>query len=257
MATAASNHLGGLRLALIRLRNLGLELPIEVWLEPGLDPGFGWPKEVTFQHFLDACTVGFARKNEALLRTNFDEVLYLDADIWFLVNPESWFESERFQDLGHLIWPDLPGVNSVGWPPTDSGVMLWDLQRHRAWLESALKVTLAEHDGRAEGDKESYALAHGEPLVHVAPPPDFAGFVETEEGESLVRGCAMLHYWQETPAFLHSTLFKFGVHECFHEPPHWPWRFSSSGGWDHAFSNTYGRWFPTITLDRAHPMDRV
>ena len=201
--------------------------------------------------------MGFARKIESLLRTEWTEVLFLDADVWFLVNPENWFESERFQELGHLIWPDLPGVNSVGWPPTDSGVMLWDLERHRVWLESALKVTLAEHDGRAEGDKESYALAHGEALVHAAPPPDFAGFVETEKGESLVRGCAMLHSWNDKPAFLHSTLFKFGVHECLHVPPHWPWRFSSSGGWDHAFSNAYGRWFPTIPLAQAHRMDRA
>lgn len=254
VVTAASHHIGGLKLALARLRSLEVHLLVEVWLEPGLDPGDDWANGVSFRHFTSPCDIGFARKIEALLSSAWSEVLFLDADVWFLVNPEEWFESEQFQEHGYLLWPDLPRTNSVGWPPTDSGVMLWDLDRHRSWLHCAMQVTLSEHSGRAEGDKESYALAQGQPVQHAAQYPDFAGFVEMEQVASMVRGCAMLQYWQDRPAFLHSTLFKFGVHECLHEPPHWPFQFPSEGHWVHAFSGTYGRWFPSVCLSQAIPL---
>ena len=251
VATAGHSHIEGLRWSLHRIRSLGGSLPMEVWLEPGVLGGGNWPANVTFKRFQTSLQVGFARKIESILASRFSKVLFVDADVWFVLNPQELISSPLFEKLGYLLWPDLPGKNCMGWQSTDSGVMLWDKTRHLELLRKALAVTLATHSSEAEGDKESYALAHGSALTHVSDCPDFAGFLETDANRTWVRGCAMLQFYQDKMAFCHSTLFKYGLHEKLHDGLTWKYRFSSKEGWDHRHSALYGRWFPSIQLQES------
>jgi alpha 1,2-mannosyltransferase len=105
------------------LRRSGSVLPVELWMsseeeyEPQLCtdilPAFNVTCRLLSDVFHNATTrqsqaiAGFQYKIFALLFSSFDEVLFLDADVVAIQNPDGLFESAPFREKGMITWPDL------------------------------------------------------------------------------------------------------------------------------------------------------
>lgn len=115
---------------------------------------------------------GWQLKAFALARTQFDEVLLLDADQVPIRDPAELFEWPAYRDTGAVFWPDVvdlradnPIWDAVGLPRRqtasfESGQVLVDRRRHRASLETVL--TLNEEAerfyGLIYGDKDTFLI---------------------------------------------------------------------------------------------------
>jgi len=105
------------------LRRSGCVLPVELWMsskeeyEPQLCdeklPSFDVTCRLLSDVFHNAKTwqsqaiAGFQYKIFALLFSSFDEVLFLDADVVAIQNPDGLFDSVPFREKGMITWPDL------------------------------------------------------------------------------------------------------------------------------------------------------
>lgn len=58
----------------------------------------------TLQHPLKI--VKFTYKSLAILFSSFEQVLFLDIDVFPVMNPDDLFDSEPFRSSGALLWPD-------------------------------------------------------------------------------------------------------------------------------------------------------
>lgn len=166
-----------------RLRSLGCALPIEVWrlgdeerddlLEELLHP--------LNVKFVDAHAVrqlyphgdlnGWALKPYAVVHSAFEEVILIDADNVPVRDPSFLFDSQEFNDVGALFWPDYWRMESgrsywdvMEIPFRDefefeSGQMVID--KRRCWIALSLTNWLCER-GRSHywkhchGDKDCF-----------------------------------------------------------------------------------------------------
>ncbi|GMF28053.1 unnamed protein product [Phytophthora lilii] len=124
--------------ALVRtLRELGCELPIQLWYCPQELYSFPGPltplkrladsdPKVSFHKIDDTRAMGFGAKVFSIYHSTLDRVLFLDADNFPVRDPSSLFSSAEFKSTGAVFWPDY-------WHPGHSifniheKSMLWEL----------------------------------------------------------------------------------------------------------------------------------
>jgi hypothetical protein len=190
-----------------RIRQLGCVLPIEVWYlgEVELDATMMrllQPLNVTFRDAHEyrkrhpmRILNGWELKPYAITHSDFQEVMFIDADCTPVRNPTFLFEAEPYRRTGTVFWPDyphwmlqpdvydifgapkprctkIPGDDyqvfglaidqSVGWDvPVESGQMLID--KSRCWEQLQLALHFCEHSDFyfrfVHGDKEAFHLA--------------------------------------------------------------------------------------------------
>lgn len=102
------------------LRSRGCRLPIEFWFLPGemeeIEHCELYARRVAATcNVVDTsdmrCVHGWQVKINAILQSQYDEVLHLDADCLPVRNPEYMFDSSEFRDHAALFWRDNPNVN--------------------------------------------------------------------------------------------------------------------------------------------------
>lgn len=136
------------------LRDTGCRLPVEIWYRGRCEEVY--PEDVTRYDVelfdLDrigarlgdnriptgrVCQGGWEAKLYSIYHTNFDRILFLDADAYCIENPTPLFdllEQTAFaywKDLPHqeftIQWPDVfPGGKEIGVPPIQGGQLLID-----------------------------------------------------------------------------------------------------------------------------------
>ena len=120
---AGGDYIAPAMVSIRMLRRSGSGLPIELWMsskeerEPQLCtdilPAFDVTCRLLSDVFHNAtirqsqAIAGFQYKIFALLFSSFDEVLFLDADVVAIQNPDGLFESAPFREKGMITWPDL------------------------------------------------------------------------------------------------------------------------------------------------------
>jgi alpha 1,2-mannosyltransferase len=212
------------------LRAVNCTLPVELWyIETEVGSGSGAsllddiPKKLqeeygplTLRSITDPRVAGFNSKVYAITRTEFEHVLFLDADNVPVRDPTFLFESPEFVKTGAVFWPDfwhpahtIFNINEesllwelLGMPYTDmfeqeSGQLVIDKTRSSAALR--MLSLFAFHDPSlfsryklAHGDKDLFRLAWLKtktPFHMVANPPGIAGTVRDAKfcGMSMVQ----------------------------------------------------------------------
>ncbi|GMF20831.1 unnamed protein product [Phytophthora fragariaefolia] len=142
-------------------------LPIEIWYRNDelrrVPAALGPLKEladkdgqggITFREIKDRQALRFAAKIHAVYNSNFDQVLFLDADNVPVRDPAYLFESDEFVRTGAVFWPDfwhpqytifhimgdsllwqLLDMQYVNMFEQESGQLLIDRRRHAATME--------------------------------------------------------------------------------------------------------------------------
>ncbi len=210
-------YFGCLFASLSALRGTGCRLPVEVWT---LGP-HEWDHEMTAAvESLGAvvCELGPMRivggweaKVHAVARSNFEEVLFLDADCLPVRDPTFLFDDPFYSSSTALFWPDLPpsdrrawlpdvcwqamGLEPVDEPDFESGQLL--VHRRLAWRALDLAVLLNEQSDFwyriVYGDKSTWHLAwrRAKLAYHLAEDP--AGWIAP----------AIQQYWRGELLFQH------------------------------------------------------
>jgi len=167
------------------LRHLGCQLPIELW---HLRASEGDARISDVLAKLDVRCVnaadvrrhhparylgGWELKPYAILRSEFEQVLYLDADNVPVRDPSYMFDARAFADAGAVFWPDygrlaadasiwrICGVRYRDEPAFESGQLLVD--KRKCWRPLQLTVHMNEHSDfyyrHVHGDKDTFHLA--------------------------------------------------------------------------------------------------
>jgi ADP-heptose:LPS heptosyltransferase len=175
----------GAWVCLHRLRDLGCQLPVELWylnpeemdarmvklIEP-LGVTCVDASKVRLQHPVRRLA-GWELKPYAILHSSFREVLYLDADNVPVRDPQYLFASAPYRDTGAVFWLDYGqfertniiwrscGLSIPKGPELESGQMLID--KRRCWRALRLALWFNEHSDfyyqYLHGDKETFRLA--------------------------------------------------------------------------------------------------
>lgn len=141
-------------------RILGSRLPIELWMLNKTAARPGWCQELAEQGVACRFLADYVRdaaevlQDEtqytalALLLSSFEEIMCLGATTMPVVNPDGVFESEAFQAIGSVLWPDFRESSESPWTDyiigakkeamnktkrtqaIDASQMLWDKRRH-------------------------------------------------------------------------------------------------------------------------------
>ncbi|KAG2502455.1 hypothetical protein BBO99_00009852 [Phytophthora kernoviae] len=199
---------------------LNCQLPVEIWFradELQRVPGALGPLReladadttggITFREINDRRALRFAAKIYAIYNSNFDRVLFLDADNVPVRDPAFLFKSSEFVKTGAVFWPDFwhPGHtifhimgDSLLWQLLDmpyvqmfeqeSGQLLIDRRRHAAPMElvnfySFHSPNHFEQLKLVYGDKDLFRYAWIKldvPFYMVQVPPAVAGKVVNE-----------------------------------------------------------------------------
>jgi hypothetical protein len=173
------------------LRRSGCKLPIELWYRGPREMTstmLAWMEELDVR-CVDAYAVArqypvrrldsWEVKPYAIVRSRFEEVLYLDCDNMALCDPSFLFESEGYKRYGAVFWPDrysgpytghewlrreaweLCGVPYRLEAEIEAGQMVVD--KRRCWQALALTLHLNEHSdfyyAYFLGDKDTFHLA--------------------------------------------------------------------------------------------------
>lgn len=113
------------------LRNLGCDLPIEFWYldEYEMDNNMKYLCDILNIKYINATQYckdhnlnprilnGWELKAFSTLYSNFQKVLYLDADNIPAIDPSYLFDTKEFKELGSIFWPDLPPHKRKEWMP--------------------------------------------------------------------------------------------------------------------------------------------
>ena len=187
------------------LRDLGCELPIELWYLGAHEMNSKMIELVTSlnvecidayqiaKHYPVKTLHGWALKPYAIMHSQFEEVLYLDADNVPAQDPTFLFSMPEYQEHRAIFWPDLYTGEGCGehrfltreaWdicqvPYRDeaefeSGQLL--INKHQCWLSLQLTMHLNEHSdfyyAFFYGDKDTFHLAwrRAEVEYALAPP---------------------------------------------------------------------------------------
>ncbi|KAL6231560.1 hypothetical protein BDW75DRAFT_219870 [Aspergillus navahoensis] len=210
ISTAGGSYLPVLAISLRMLRRTGSELPVEVFLandeeyEPFIcDVVFSSLNAqcVVISHIFDAAPKvmeieKYQFKLFAMLFSSFEEILFLDADAFPLLQPESLFTNEPFKSRGMVTWPDFWAstvssyyyeISSQPAPKpgtrlrqsTESGEILISKKTHAKTLLLSTYYSLwgpnyyyplLSQGAAGEGDKETFvaaAIAVNEPYYQV------------------------------------------------------------------------------------------
>ena len=167
------------------LRHLGCSLPIQLWYlgESEMDEemiSLLRPLNVECVDIHDVLkryparkVGGWEAKAFAILYSEFQEVLLLDADNVPVVNPEFLFETPQYKETGAIFWPDYGQIekSKAAWkccgmeqppgPEFESGQIL--VNKKRCWRPLRLALWFNEHSDfyyqHLHGDKETFHLA--------------------------------------------------------------------------------------------------
>lgn len=170
----------------------------------------------------------FQIKGEAILKSSFSEVLYLDSDNILLADPAYLFDHPLYQKTGAVLWPDIvkdgpanpvwrilgKQCNSLHWQ-VDSGQMVFD-KRGQNGLNLAALVIAAEmqrdHDfwfKISGGDKDTFRYGFYAMGLDYSPAPHWLssyGNVHPYQVDGhTFCGLAMFHYglspadWEHFP----------------------------------------------------------
>lgn len=118
------------------LRKLGCDLPVEFWYldEYEMDNKMKQLCDLYGIRYINATKFaadnnvvprllnGWELKPFSTLYSDFEEVLYLDADNIPSINPTYLFDIPEYRDLGSIFWPDLPPYKRKEWLP----VVCWE-----------------------------------------------------------------------------------------------------------------------------------
>ena len=144
--------------ALGMLREVGSQLPVEVWMKDRTEVKEGWCEELETEGIacrlledymsMAALPRPYQWKVVTMLFSSFREILFLDADDMPVRNPDSVFEAQHYKDKGVILWPDYWKHTGTPWLPyilgvtdqaseifqdeqsVESGQMVWDKERH-------------------------------------------------------------------------------------------------------------------------------
>ncbi|SDH45191.1 alpha 1,2-mannosyltransferase [Pedobacter terrae] len=215
------------------LRNLGCQLPIEVWYyqdELTFDMRSSLSKfNVTcrdMEGFVEGRPHGFLMKSLAILYSDFEEVLFLDADNNCVKDPTYLFQVPQYLEHGCIFWPDywMHSPNNQIWeifnlppqncPEQESGQLL--INKKKCWQALQLAVYLninSEYIYRfMYGDKDSYRIAWmylEVPYFFIQTPPGSFGYMFN--GKQF-HGNTMSQYDPNGDIiFLHRNLIKWHV----------------------------------------------
>ncbi|EAQ88525.1 hypothetical protein CHGG_05144 [Chaetomium globosum CBS 148.51] len=202
VTTAGASNFGQAVSLVLLTRQTGSQLPIQIVLDstaPWVD--FLCVHEMPLHNatclytsdmwtkLYPSITIRFQRfqwKSIALVSSTFQNVLFLDADCFPVLNPDSIFEkgAEPFTSAGFITWPDFWAsttsslfykiAGDVEVPlltsrtTSESGVMVYDKARHADTLLLAVYYnyngparyyTMLTQHGPGEGDKETFFQA--------------------------------------------------------------------------------------------------
>ncbi|KAL4918041.1 mannosyltransferase putative-domain-containing protein [Aspergillus aurantiobrunneus] len=245
ISTAGGSYLPVLVISLRMLRRTGSELPVEVFLanddeyEPFICdvvlPSLN-ARCVVLSHILDATPKvidiqKYQFKLFAMLFSSFDEILFLDADSFPLLQPESLFTNEPFRSRNMVTWPDFwastvssyyyeiasqpaptPGIRPR--QSSESGEILLSKKSHtktlllstyyNLWGPSYYYALLSQ-GATGEGDKETFvaaAIAVNEPYYQVT--EDIVA-IGHKIGRGSLAGSAMVQFDPAEDYALHSS----------------------------------------------------
>ena len=245
--TGKGEHFKDIFQSILGLRLHNVTLPVEIWIN-GRDetvckaifhaPGNGGGECKS----LPDSVSGFASKFYALLSTQLNHVMFIDADNMAARDVNLVFDSPQFAKHGAIIWPDLWGdscrvlssqgqhngmtgfqthvlwmahFGGLAWASDDrnkvqeseAGQIAYDLDRHAGLLELGRKFI---EDRRflkrvVNGDKDIFRLVHmmmGEPFTYA---PHFPGYSVADK-PGYGRDC-LTQYWDgagsTSPMFFH------------------------------------------------------
>ncbi|KAK3251859.1 hypothetical protein CYMTET_38821 [Cymbomonas tetramitiformis] len=241
---------------ILMLRRNGCTLPVELWFL-----AHEYPPPTMVQALADHGVISrnledvypggstsvftsYRIKAAALLLSRFQEVIFLDADIVSVLDPEFLFDTPQYKQTGAIFWPDYWNCSIspdffeiVELAPKDgptgtheSGQMV--VNKRRNWrplllalffnMQASLYYPLLT-DYLGQGDKETFALAHmvlGVKVHQVNWPVGSAGMMRRldSEGNPSYFGNTMVQHRPDRASldpqsvlFLHSNLPKWGI----------------------------------------------
>jgi alpha 1,2-mannosyltransferase len=181
-----------LRIALLSirlLRSTGTTLPLEFWFGDTDEYNSIFCSEVETLNVqcrilgshLGAGTVGrYQLKAFAILLSRFEEVLFLDADDFPVVNVDDIFDAPNYKITGAVIWPDYWSATASPWlfqiigqqqrfhATCETGQLMWNKKKHFLSLVLACYYNFYGPDyfypllslgAAGEGDKETFLIA--------------------------------------------------------------------------------------------------
>jgi alpha 1,2-mannosyltransferase len=208
------------------LRDHGCRLPIELWHFN--DERLPWLSRFDLKKWgvkaipLPDFPVRYSSKPYAIVHSQFDEILCLDADNTPIRNPEFLFQTRAYQETGALFWPDffralpnsawesLAGCDPKPVPEQESGQLLINKNRHRAALAKTLEFNrnydaISHHLWGAKGDKDTFQLgwyATGSDFHMI---PFFPGSCGVVNKGSYFSNTMVQHDPEGRPLFMHKN----------------------------------------------------
>ncbi|MCJ1383556.1 hypothetical protein MMC17_006670 [Xylographa soralifera] len=238
--------------ALGMLREVGSQLPVEVWMKNRAEEKEGWCEELEkegmvckrLQDYMDMSMLShpYQWKIFTIVFSSFQEVIFLDADDIPIRNPDVIFDSAIYRDKGAILWPDYWKHTGSPWLPyiigindeasdmlqeeksAESGQLVWDKERH--WKSLCLAAyynyygpqyyfTLINSGWAGWGDKDTFPTALkalDEPYHQVSQE------IVTVFISGTVRGIGMVqadptNETNSKPMFLHSNIVKWSMRD--------------------------------------------
>lgn len=140
------------------LREMGSNLPVEVWVKDETEENEGWCQELAMEGMTcrrlsdymetELLENGYQLKICTILFSSFEQILFLDADNVPVRKPDGIFKSKSFTDTGVVMWPDywkhtgaplLPYIVGLSDGASEmlrddqtaeTGQLMWDKKRH-------------------------------------------------------------------------------------------------------------------------------
>ena len=216
------------------LRNFGCDLPIEIWyhgneISKSMKRQFAKlnAKCQDLSRFLDNAPHGFLMKPLAILYSNFQEVLFLDADNVCVKDPTYLFDNTFYRAYGAMFWPDYWQTSESNpiWDilevkyfeayEQDSGQILIDKSKSWRQLQLCTYFNMRKdiYYKFLYGDKDTFRfawLALGTPYYMIEYPAGTCGYVSHLDNS--FNGMTMVqHDANNEIIFLHRNLVKWDI----------------------------------------------
>jgi hypothetical protein len=265
------------------LRDLGCDLPIEVWYRNRWE--MDDKARALFSHLGDITFVrgddqpmewrtlnGWELKPYAILNCRFSEVLLLDADNTVSVNPEFLFDDPHYQEHGALFWPDywrteasrgiwaMTGVEYRDEPEFESGQAVID--KSRCWPALCATKFMNDYSDltyiHIHGDKDTFRFGW-----HMTDTP----FNIIPHGIHSLESTMCQHDWDGRIVLFHRNMQKWEHEKGRNHPIHgfkheglcfealeelrerWDGKISIDGGFPEEESRLVGKWFNYRRID--------
>ena len=219
------------------LRKLGCQLPIELWsIENELTISVKQQLKKlnvtcrTFDNVDVKDLFGYALKPLAIIRSHFEEVLFIDADNCCVRDPAYLFNNSKYMETGALFWPDywqtakdnpifkIIKTKAYKTPEQESGQLL--INKSRYWTELNLclyfnKNHLIYHK-LLLGDKDTFKFAWKalcSSFYMIRRPAGSCGFLDANG--NFVGNTMVQHDPAGEILFLHRNLQKWDCSDVF------------------------------------------